>query len=106
MHEKVRIAIRNEVWEDCYDYYPAMMHTPFSKTVSTTWIQVMFHYQLLPIVTVEAAGFHSNLVSHVILHINFFKCSFQFSSAARVQNNCQRAVRANHVNRIHDVVAC
>ena len=32
----------------------------------------MFDFQLLPIVTVEAAGFHSNLVHHVILHI---KCT-------------------------------
>ena len=58
----------NKVWEDCYDSYPATMHSPFSKTVSTTMIKIMFDFLLLPIVTVEAAGFHSNLVPHVILH--------------------------------------
>ena len=65
----MRIAIQNKVWEDCYDYYPATMHSLFSKTVSTTRIKIMFDFQLLSILTVEAAGFHSNLIPHVILHI-------------------------------------
>ena len=76
----MRIAIKSKIWDDCYDYYPATMHSPFSKTGSTTRIKIMFDFQLLPIVTVEAAGFHSNLVPHVILHIKGLTLELQRST--------------------------